>query len=444
MELNRVGDTVALRKFADESVLAADRLLDGIDSVGRGGKVAGVFQQEHGHIVQVVPGRKRFLGRNAQAPGDFCECRAFVVTDVGEPGINVIAHDLEVGNLAAVVFHVGVDRVGGRVVFRDQTERGIGVLIDGGLETGIDPAYETRQVAANTLKKFLVGAMTFEVPFVKTQILGVAVAVNFPLDQYEIIGLYDYMRARQGLHETGHIAAGIDDPFGSARLQIAEELLQARRDGRILELGEQRAVEIRGNEFDRRIHLAWLLAVGVSGASRRCLRPLQWCDTLGCQSLNVIMPTAQEEYDDAMYDFSTADYDSAILKLKALLANDPNYFDAQLSLGMAYYRKGDYAAAIAEGHKAEKQRPNEQLVHTNLSLFYMKSGDKQTAEHHGLQARISSWRTDAQQTKTSPAPTADPELELARPKPQPMKLPSKFPDMPWKKKPAGPENPHQH
>ena len=28
--------------------------------------------------------------------------------------------------------------------------------------------------------------------------------------------------------------------------------------------------------------------------------------------------------------------------------------------------------------------PNEQRVHTNLSLAYMRSGDKETAEHHGL------------------------------------------------------------
>ena len=70
-------------------------------------------------------------------------------------------------------------------------------------------------------------------------------------------------------------------------------------------------------------------------------------------------------------------------------------FDAQLALGMAFYRKGDFASAIAEGHKAEKLRPKEQLVHTNLSLFYMKSGDKVTAEKHGLQAKIESWREDA-------------------------------------------------
>ncbi|MBM3831760.1 MAG: hypothetical protein FJ403_00495 [Verrucomicrobia bacterium] len=144
------------------------------------------------------------------------------------------------------------------------------------------------------------------------------------------------------------------------------------------------------------------------------------------------MAGLQEQYDDAMFEFSTRNYDAAIAKLQSILAEDPTYFDAQLSLGMAYYRKGDLATAIAEGHKAEKLRPKEQLVHTNLSLFYMKSGDKKTAEHHGLQARIASWR---ESTPSAPGHTSDPELEIAKPTPPPIKLPEKFPDMPWKKKP---------
>lgn len=144
--------------------------------------------------------------------------------------------------------------------------------------------------------------------------------------------------------------------------------------------------------------------------------------------------THQELYDDAMFDFSTADYDSAITKLKQILAEDPQHFDAQLSLGMAYYRKGDYPTAIAEGHKAEKMRPKEQLVHTNLSLFYMKSGDKKTAEHHGLQARIAGWRDNMAPPGGKPA--ENPELQMAQPPtPPPVKLPEKFPEMPWKKKP---------
>lgn len=141
----------------------------------------------------------------------------------------------------------------------------------------------------------------------------------------------------------------------------------------------------------------------------------------------------QEQYDDAMFDFSQGQFDQAIAKLRALLATDPAHFDAQLSLGMALYRIGDYAAAIAEGHKAEQLKPREQLVHTNLSLFYMKAGDKKTAEHHGLQARIASWREDTSAPGAKPA--GDPELQLAKPTPTPSKVPEKFPDMPWKKKP---------
>src|SRR5436190_24125512 len=145
------------------------------------------------------------------------------------------------------------------------------------------------------------------------------------------------------------------------------------------------------------------------------------------------MLTQQEQYDDAMFDFSTGDYDSAIAKFNAILAEDPAHFDAQLALGMAYCRKGDYATAIAEGHKAEQLRPNEQLVHTNLSLFYMKAGDKKTAEHHGLQARIASWKGNM--APPDAAKTGEAELQMAKPKSPPVKLPTTFPEMPWKKKP---------
>ena len=143
----------------------------------------------------------------------------------------------------------------------------------------------------------------------------------------------------------------------------------------------------------------------------------------------------QEQYDDAMFDFSRGEFDATIAKLRSILAADPSHFDAQLSLGMAFYRKGDFASAIAEGHKAEQLKPREQLAHTNLSLFYMKAGDKQKAEHHGLQARIASWREDSSKTKAGAEATpVDPDLAMAKPAPPPVKPPEKFPDMPWKKK----------
>ncbi len=156
------------------------------------------------------------------------------------------------------------------------------------------------------------------------------------------------------------------------------------------------------------------------------------------------MSDLQAIYDDAMFDYSTGDYDTAIAKLMGILTEDPRHFDAQLSIAMCHYRKGDYATAIAEGHKAQQLKPNEQLVHTNLSLFYMKAGDKKTAEHHGLQARIASWKENmAPPPAGQPAAeSVDEELKMAGPKPQAFKLPEKFPEMPWKKnKPAGQTTP---
>lgn len=131
-----------------------------------------------------------------------------------------------------------------------------------------------------------------------------------------------------------------------------------------------------------------------------------------------------------MFDFSRGEFDSAIEKLKGVLATEPENFDAQLALGMAFYRKGDFASAIAEGHKAEKIRPREQLVHTNLSLFYMKAGDRAKAEYHGFQAKVESWREDAKKGPAAAKPEAANELKMAGQTPQPMK----FPSQPWKKK----------
>lgn len=160
---------------------------------------------------------------------------------------------------------------------------------------------------------------------------------------------------------------------------------------------------------------------------------------VGWVSVRGINMNLQEEYDDAMFDFSQGEFNRAVDKLKQVLASDAAHFDAQLALGMAYYRLGDYAAAIAAGHAAEQLRPKEQLVHTNLSLFYQKSGDRVKAEHHGLQARIAGWRAENMAAKNGePAsPASDPELQMAKPKAPPtqvIRMPDKFPEQPWKKK----------
>ncbi len=146
-----------------------------------------------------------------------------------------------------------------------------------------------------------------------------------------------------------------------------------------------------------------------------------------------IMLTLQDQYDEAMFAFSTGDLPRALSGLERILAQDPRHLDSQLALGMVYARMGDYASALREGHKAERLNPNEPLVHTNLSLFYLKSGNKAAAEHHGAQARIVSWKGNLAPPKPGAEP--DPELRLNSTSPPNVPSPPKLPNMPWKKKP---------
>lgn len=102
--------------------------------------------------------------------------------------------------------------------------------------------------------------------------------------------------------------------------------------------------------------------------------------------------TPQDHYNDAMIDFTVGDYSAAILKLQSVLASEPEWFDARLALSMTYSRLGKWPDAIAEGHKAEHIRPDDPMVFTNLSMFYMKAGDKIKAEHYRAKAKIESWK----------------------------------------------------
>ena len=139
----------------------------------------------------------------------------------------------------------------------------------------------------------------------------------------------------------------------------------------------------------------------------------------------------QTQYDDAVLAYTTGDYDMAIAGFEAVLKADLDNFEAQLSLGMAFYRQENYARAIEEGHKAEVINADEQRVHTNLSLAYMKNGEKEKAEHHGLQAKIAGWKDNM---GSPDAAAAQEELKMAEAKPENIKMPTKFPDQPWKKK----------
>lgn len=139
------------------------------------------------------------------------------------------------------------------------------------------------------------------------------------------------------------------------------------------------------------------------------------------------------ELDEAMYAYSQADYQESIRLLEQILKAQPDQFEALTALSMAYCRLERFEEATRLGHQAESMRPNDPLVHTNLSLFYVKQGNKEKAEHHGLQAKIASWKTDMNPTAKSTESENDSSIPMQKLKPETYKTPSKFPDMPWKK-----------
>ena len=140
----------------------------------------------------------------------------------------------------------------------------------------------------------------------------------------------------------------------------------------------------------------------------------------------------EDRYDQAMFLFSQEAYDQASELLDQVLSEEPTHIDALVALSMVCYRKGDLEQAITLGHRVEEMEPEHPLIHTNLSLFYVKTGNKEMAEHHGLKAKIASWK--AQPDVSNEA--AEDDLAVNRQQPEGYKTPTRFPDQPWKNPPS--------
>jgi Flp pilus assembly protein TadD len=101
--------------------------------------------------------------------------------------------------------------------------------------------------------------------------------------------------------------------------------------------------------------------------------------------------TKEEQYDQGMAEFATAEYDKAVECYRKAVELDPSYFDAWHALGMAYLRAGKIQDAIEAGKRAVAINPNDMLAHTSLSMYYMKAGDKAMAEKEKGLATVLSW-----------------------------------------------------
>jgi len=91
-------------------------------------------------------------------------------------------------------------------------------------------------------------------------------------------------------------------------------------------------------------------------------------------------------YDRAVRVFAEGDEEQALTMLEEALRIDPGFADGYEALGVILGRSGRFHEAIDLFKRLEEVAPDEPIVNTNLSLYYMKLGDKQTAERESARA----------------------------------------------------------
>lgn len=89
---------------------------------------------------------------------------------------------------------------------------------------------------------------------------------------------------------------------------------------------------------------------------------------------------AAARYDQALAHFSAGRDDQAVTLLEESLRLDPTRTEVFEALGVILGRQEKYHQAIDIFRRLEEVAPDEPMVHTNLSLFYMQIGDKDEAE----------------------------------------------------------------
>lgn len=102
----------------------------------------------------------------------------------------------------------------------------------------------------------------------------------------------------------------------------------------------------------------------------------------------------QDQIDDATFDFTLGENDSAKAKLKALTQAHPDSFEAWHALTEVCFAEGQYDEALEAGERAHALRPDDVHINTSLSRIWVERGDKDKAEHFGAQARMLSWKDE--------------------------------------------------
>lgn len=97
---------------------------------------------------------------------------------------------------------------------------------------------------------------------------------------------------------------------------------------------------------------------------------------------------AEKYSDEALQFFAKGDEERAIELLQKALGEDPKHETSLETLGVIYGRQNKFTEAIEVMKRLEKVNPQNIMAKTNLSIFYMKIGDKETAEQYKAEGTV--------------------------------------------------------
>lgn len=119
-------------------------------------------------------------------------------------------------------------------------------------------------------------------------------------------------------------------------------------------------------------------------------------------------------YDRAIRTFASGAVSKASQDLEEALRLNPALEEAYEALGVILARSGLFHEAIDFFRRLEEIAPTEPLVNTNLSLYYMKIGDKPTAEDEAAKAVQKQFRNHMKSKGKSVTQIAEHELVAKR------------------------------
>jgi len=114
-----------------------------------------------------------------------------------------------------------------------------------------------------------------------------------------------------------------------------------------------------------------------------------------------------ERYMEGMKLYGQQDYAAAAAKYAEALELAPDNTEVLHALAAANMHGGELDEAIKVANRIVELDPNDHLVHTTLSMIYVRKEDIDAAEAEQAKARMKAWKQELKDNPDAPPPDED-------------------------------------